>query len=52
MEVPELGELGVKLELQLLTYTRVHSNARCFYPLNEARDRTHILMETRQVLNH
>ena len=34
-----------------VTYTAAHGNTRSFNPLSEARDRTHILMYTSQVLN-
>ena len=59
MEVPRLG---VKWGLQLLAYTTVtpdprhvcdlhHSSWQCriLNPLSEARDRTHILMDTSQI---
>ena len=61
MEVPRLG---VSLELQLLAYTTAsatwdlscicklhHSSGQCqsLNPVNEARDQTHILMDTSQV---
>ena len=62
MEAPRLG---VELELQLPAYTHSHSNtksklclwptpqltavARSFNPLMEAKDQTHILMDTSQV---
>ena len=60
----EVPRLGVKLELQLLAYTTTtamhdpsricnlhHSSQQCqtLNPLNKARDRTHILMDTSQV---
>ena len=49
--------LGIELELQLpayataiattsVTYTTAHDKARSFNPLSEAKDRTHILMDT------
>ena len=64
MEVPRLG---VELELLLpvyatatatpepnvsVTYPTAHDNARSFNPLSEARDQTHILMDTSQVHYH
>ena len=63
MEVPELG---VKLELQLVAYTTAtamwdpslvcdlhHSSWKCLIlnPLSEARDQTHVLIDTSRVLN-
>ena len=63
MEVPRLG---VQSELQLwayttavalpdssmyATYTTAHGNAGSFNPLSKARDWTHILMDTGQILN-
>ena len=62
----EISRLGVELELQLLAYTTAtampylsdicnlhHSMWQCWIltPLGESRDRTHILMDTSQVLN-
>ena len=64
MEVPRLG---VELELQLQAYATAkatldlnhicdlhHSSQQCqiFNPLSEARDETHILMDTSQVHYH
>ena len=46
MEVPKLG---VESELQLLACA--HSGTGSFNPLNEARDQTHILLDTSWVLN-
>ena len=60
----EVARLGVKLELQLQVYATAtarpdlscvwdlhHSSQKCwiFNPLSEARDRTHILMESSPV---
>ena len=62
MEVPKLG---VELELQVLAYTTAtatqdpshicnlhHNSEQCqiLNPLSKARDRTHILMDTSQIL--
>ena len=62
----EFPRLGVKLQLQLLAYTKAtatpdpscicnlcHSlwQRRIFNPLSKARDGTRILMDTSQVLN-
>ena len=64
MEAPRLG--GVELELQLPAYTTatatpdlnhvcdLHHSSREHWilnPLNEARDRTHVLMDTSRILN-
>ena len=35
-----------------MTYTTAHGNARSFNPLSEARDRTHVLMDTSRVRFH
>ena len=43
MEVPRLG---AELELQLLAYPTAHGNAGSFNLLSEARDGTHILMDS------
>ena len=60
----EVLRLGVELELQLQAYTtttatldpscicdRPHSSQQCqiLNPLSEARDRTHVLMDTSQI---
>ena len=34
-----------------MTYPAAHSNAGSFNPLSEAKDQTHVLMDTSQVLN-
>ena len=64
MEAPRLGH---ELELQLPayttatamadtslseTYTSAHGNAGSFNPLSEARDQTHVLMDTSQIHYH
>ena len=41
---------GVELELKLLTYTTATATLD-FNPLHKARNRTHILMDTSQILN-
>ena len=67
MEVPRLGvQPGVQLELQLPAYTTAtetwdpsricnlhYSSQECriLNPLNKGKDRTHILMDTSQILN-
>ena len=49
MEVPWLG---VESKLQLPTYTTATVTLDPDpYPLSKARDRTHILMDTNQILN-
>ena len=59
MEVPRLG---VEMELQLLAYTTTttmpdlslhtaHGNARSLTHCMGARDQTHILMDTSEILN-
>ena len=48
MAVPRLG---VEWELQLPAYTTAHGNGGHFNALSEARDLTHILMDTSWVLN-
>ena len=47
----EVPRLGVQSELQLPAYTTACSNTGSFNPLSNARDRTHILMDTNRVLN-
>ena len=54
MEVPRLR---VELELQMTAYTTATATpdlnqSQIINPLSEARDRTHVLMDTSQVFYH
>ena len=54
MEGPRLGVKSEPQPRQIpaasATYTTAEGNTKSFNPLSEARDRTHILMDTSQVL--